>query len=546
MARKGLHKDLDEDDSEDSDEVGEQEEFVTGKRIQINHVPVAMKTPSIATYTIIKQGEKGAYQIVRDDGTDIVYINFGAMLKAISRDDLTELYRIVMNRYGMDGPEDELEKVFWKYLKNMFEEPLSTDPIWSELGQQRIISWRYYDACRVHCLNLESMDIYMLIERTYPLSAEMCKAMLDKKLQGGKPDENAINSEWLTGKETSNPFKIFNDSPLTGVNTPGSDENRLKLIGMCAHAKRQGDCVSIATIEDSRENYTTHDLELGAVVFALKIWRHYLYGTKSMKKDITTYVSKCLTCSKVKAEHQRLSGLLQQPEIPEWKWDKITMDFITKLPSLEKLSRLYIDKILVRHEVPVSIISDRDGQFTSRLWQTLQKALGTRFDMHTAYHPQTDGQIIIRVFDVLHLKRCMEESETTDKVALSKERLKAARDRQKSYVDNRCKPLEFEVGPFEILKRIDHVAYRLRLPQELSNLHDTCHVSNLKKCLANANLHVPLEEIRVDKTLHFVEEPEEIMDRKVKKLKRSRILIVKDCWNSKHGPEFTWEREDFM
>ncbi|GKD67949.1 hypothetical protein Tco_1322039 [Tanacetum coccineum] len=139
MARKGLHKDLDEDDSEDSDEVGEQEEFVTGKRIPINPVPVAMKTPSIATYKIIKQGEKGVYQIVREDGTDIVYINFGAMLKAISRDDLTELYRIVMNRYGMDGPEDELEKVFWKYLKNMFEEPLSTDLIWSELGQQRII-----------------------------------------------------------------------------------------------------------------------------------------------------------------------------------------------------------------------------------------------------------------------------------------------------------------------------------------------------------------------------------------------------------------------
>ncbi|GJV53090.1 putative reverse transcriptase domain-containing protein [Tanacetum coccineum] len=283
-----------------------------------------------------------------------------------------------------------------------------------------------------------------------------------------------------------------------------------------------------------------------------------MYWWPGTKKDITTYVSKCLTCSKVKAEHQRPSGLLQQPEIPEWKWDKITMDFITKLPSLEKLSRLYIDKILVRHEVPVSIISDRDGRFTSRLWQTLQKALGTRFDMRTAYHPQTDGQsectiqtledmlIIIRVFDVLHLKRCMEESETTDKVALSKERLKAARDRQKSYVDNRCKPLEFEVGSFEILERIDPVAYRLRLPQELSNLHDTCHVSNLKKCLANANLHVPLEEIRVDKTLHFVEEPEEIMDRKVKKLKRSRILIVKVCWNSKRRPEFTWEHEDFM
>ncbi|GJT07662.1 hypothetical protein Tco_0842124 [Tanacetum coccineum] len=175
MARRGLHTNVDKDDSEDSDEVGEQEESVTGTKTPINPVPVAMKTPSIATYKIFKQGEKGAYQIVREDGTDVVYINFGAMLKVISRDDLTELYRIVMNRYGMDGPEDELEKVFWKYLKNMFEEPLSTDPIWSELGQQRIISWRYYESCRVHCLNLESMDIYMLIERTYPLSAEMCK-----------------------------------------------------------------------------------------------------------------------------------------------------------------------------------------------------------------------------------------------------------------------------------------------------------------------------------------------------------------------------------
>ncbi|GJV68862.1 hypothetical protein Tco_1484371 [Tanacetum coccineum] len=91
---------------------------------------------------------------------------------SISRDDLTELYRIVMNRYGVDGPEDKLEKGFWKCLRIMFEEPLSTDSIWSEIGQQKIISWRYYDTCRVHCLNLESMDVYMLSERKYPLSAE--------------------------------------------------------------------------------------------------------------------------------------------------------------------------------------------------------------------------------------------------------------------------------------------------------------------------------------------------------------------------------------
>ncbi|GJT01113.1 putative ribonuclease H-like domain-containing protein [Tanacetum coccineum] len=126
MARKGLHTSVDKDDSEGSDEDNEQDDSVTGTKTPINPVPVAMKTPSIATYKIIKQGEKGVYQIVREDGTDVVYINFGAMLKVISRDDLTELYRIVMNRYGMNGPEDELERVFWKYLKDMFEEPLST------------------------------------------------------------------------------------------------------------------------------------------------------------------------------------------------------------------------------------------------------------------------------------------------------------------------------------------------------------------------------------------------------------------------------------
>ncbi|GJZ64386.1 hypothetical protein Tco_0620807 [Tanacetum coccineum] len=173
IARKGMHTSVDENVSDDSDKVDEQEETNTGTETPLNPVPVAMKTPSVATYKIIKQGEKGVYQIVREDGTDIVYINFGAMLKSISRDDLTELYRIVMNRYGLDGPEDKLEKGFWKCLRIMFEEPLSTDSIWSEIEQQKIVSWRYYDTSRVHCLNLESMDVYLLSDRKYPLPAEV-------------------------------------------------------------------------------------------------------------------------------------------------------------------------------------------------------------------------------------------------------------------------------------------------------------------------------------------------------------------------------------
>ncbi|GKA31459.1 hypothetical protein Tco_0717764 [Tanacetum coccineum] len=135
--------------------------------------------------------------------------------------------------------------------------------------------------------------------------------------------------------------------------------------------------------------------------------------------------------------------------------------------------------------------------------------------------------------------------ETSDKVVLIKEKLKAARDRVIRF-GKKGKLAPRYVGSFEILKRIGPVAYRLRLPKELSGVHDTFHVSNLKKCLADASLHVPLDEIKVDKTLRFVEEPIKIMDREVKSLKRSKILLVKVHWNSKHGPEFTWEHEDHM
>nr|GEY71672.1 putative reverse transcriptase domain-containing protein [Tanacetum cinerariifolium] len=212
------------------------------------------------------------------------------------------------------------------------------------------------------------------------------------------------------------------------------------------------------------------------------------------------------------------------------------------------------------HGVPVSIISDRDRYFTSRFWKSLHKALGTQLDLSTAYHPKTDGQkfsynnsyhssIKCSPFEALYDRKCRTP------IAWIEERLKVARDRQKSYADKRRKPLEFSVGdkvllkasprkgvvrfgkrsklspryvgPFEIVKRISPVAYRLRLPKEIVGVHDIFHVSNLKKCLADVNVHVPLDEVKVNDKLHFVEEPIEISDRGVKKLKRRWIHIVK-------------------
>ncbi|GKF68460.1 hypothetical protein Tco_0198139, partial [Tanacetum coccineum] len=164
--------------------------------------------------------------------------------------------------------------------------------------------------------------------------------------------------------------------------------------------------------------------------------------------------------------------------------------------------------------------------------------------------------------------------ETTEKISQIKNRFKAARDRQKSYANKRRKPLEFSVGdyvllkvsqwkgvvrfrkkgklaprffgPFENIEKVGLVAYRLDLPEELNGVHDTFHVLNYKKCLADPTLKVPLDEIQVDVKLNFMEKPVEILEIEFKKLKRSRISIVMVQWNSKRGPEFTWEREDQM
>nr|GEW57227.1 putative reverse transcriptase domain-containing protein [Tanacetum cinerariifolium] len=323
-----------------------------------------------------------------------------------------------------------------------------------------------------------------------------------------------------------------------------------------------------------------------------------LYCWPNMKADIATYVSKYLTCAKFKAEHQKPSGLLQQPEIP------VIVDRLAKSAyfilvnekfKMERLTCLYLKEIVCRHGVPVSIISNQDPRFASNFWRSLQVSLGTNLDMSTAYHPQTDGQsertiqtledmlracmidfgsgwdkhlplaefsynnsyhasIKATPFEALYGRKCRSPvcwsgvrdaqlmgpkmiCETTEIIVQIKNRLLAARSRQKSCVDVRRKPLEFEVGP---------VAYKLELPRELQGIHNTFHLSNLKKFLSDEDLIIPFDEVRINEKVHFIEEPVEIMEREEKQLKQSQIPIVKVRWNSRRGPEYTWEREDQM
>ncbi|GJR86573.1 putative reverse transcriptase domain-containing protein [Tanacetum coccineum] len=210
-----------------------------------------------------------------------------------------------------------------------------------------------------------------------------------------------------------------------------------------------------------------------------------LYSWPNMKADIATYVSKCLTYARVKAEHQRPSGLLVQPEIPQWKWDNITMDFVTKLPkssqgydtiwvivdrftksaiftpmietnSMEKLARMYLKEVVTRPGIPVSIICDHDPRDRVMLKVSPWKGV-VRFGKQGKLNPRY-------------------------------------------------------VGPFKVLEKVGSISYKLELPQELSRVHNTFHVSNLKKCYFDKPLAVPLEGLHVDKKLRFMEEPIKIMD----------------------------------
>ncbi|GJZ20890.1 hypothetical protein Tco_0557929 [Tanacetum coccineum] len=193
-ARKGINIDKTAQDEFNK----EREAYVKDKvkdassesEIGVDAIPTATKPPTIVNWKIISQSsQKAAYQIIRKDGSDKIYMSFGAILKDFSRDDLIELYRLVIKKYGANRPEEMYDRVLWGDLKTMFDPPLSDDAIWSLPLQQKIINWRYYPTCAVHCLTLDASTIYMLADRKYPLSKDACQVMLKMKLLDGTMDE---------------------------------------------------------------------------------------------------------------------------------------------------------------------------------------------------------------------------------------------------------------------------------------------------------------------------------------------------------------------
>nr|GEV14434.1 reverse transcriptase domain-containing protein [Tanacetum cinerariifolium] len=227
-----------------------------------------------------------------------------------------------------------------------------------------------------------------------------------------------------------------------------------------------------------------------------------LYWWMNMKAEISTYVNKCLTCAKVKAECQKPSGLLVQLVILIWKWENITMDFVTKLPKTST------------GQDTIGVIVDR---LTKSAHFLPMKEIDSMEKLKRQYLKSFRSRSVFKLHEI---------------------------DRRATPIGDKLKPRY--IGPFKILAKIGTLAYRLKILEQLSQVHSTFHVSNLKKCFVGEPLAIPLDEIQIDDKLNFIKEPTEIMDREVKRLKQSRIPIMKVCWNLRRGPEFTWEREDQM
>ncbi|GJT06188.1 putative reverse transcriptase domain-containing protein [Tanacetum coccineum] len=312
------------------------------------------------------------------------------------------------------------------------------------------------------------------------------------------PRKANVVADALSRKERSNPLRVWALVTTIGLNLPK------QILSAQSESRKEENLINedlhsmINKLEHPLIMHESHKSKYSIHPGSDKMYQDLkkLYWWPNMKVEIATYVSKCLM------------------------YAKVTVDRLTKsahfLPMreddmLEKLTRQYLKEVVSRHGVSVLIISNRNLKFTSHFWKTLNKALGTRLDMNTTYHPQTNGQSERTI-------QTLEDMLGVVWLQVLSAGLKLEIDSSLAQRSS-TRRLRISFKSRAIIDKVGTVAYRLELPKQLSRVHSTFNVSNLKKCVVDEPLAIPLDEIQIDDKLHFIKEPVKIMEREVKRLK---------------------------
>ncbi|GJT41025.1 putative reverse transcriptase domain-containing protein [Tanacetum coccineum] len=471
MARKGMNTNVDENDSEDSDKVDEQEETNTGTETPINPVPVAMKTPRHYKNKCPNNGSQGGGNQIRgnqQNPQNNQRQNQGKPKGNNKSSTITQGGGIAPGRvYSLcaEAAVKDNNVVNGTFLINN----VYTSVLFDTGADRSFVSYAFSKYINIHPTTLDTNYSVELADEEVKELAEQLKELSDKGF---------IRQVPLVG------------APILFVKKKDGFSNVQRTAFQLLKQKL---CVApILALPEGSDDFV-------------------VYCDASIK------------------------GLGA-----EWIGEKITMDFHHKLPKTA--TRFDSIWVIVDHLTKLlTFCQMRDG-FDKKIDEAIHDGrLVARRKCCSPVCWAEVGEAQLTGPEIIH--------ETTKKIFKIRNRMQAAHDRQKSYADKRRRPLEFEVGDrlwqeLPHWKGIGPVAYRLELPQELSRVHNVFHVCNLNKCLSDDTLVIPLEEIQLDDKLNFVKEPVEVMDREVKQLKRSRIPIVKVCWNARRGPEYTWERED--
>ncbi|GJZ03693.1 hypothetical protein Tco_0536968 [Tanacetum coccineum] len=328
-ARKGISIDK----SPQGDSETDKEESVEA----MNPTPLDTKSNIVANWKIFQQGERSIYQIIRANGADTVYMSFGAMLKDFTREDLIELYRLVMQKYGTNRPEDAYDRVLWSDLRTMFDPPLNEDAIWSLPLQQKMISWRYYDKCAVHCLTLEACNIYMLADRKYPLSKDACQVMLKMKLLDGKMNEVCYKLLKMIEKQAG---EDHNEGIQRNLKFTSEDQVRGGLLGIIVNRLKSGSyrvksgrhievekVVSTAEVTTESATTTTVDeLTLAQTLIEIKAAKPKVRGVMIQEPSEFTTTTTTTTPAASKPSQDKGKAKMIESEKPLKKKDQIMYD----------------------------------------------------------------------------------------------------------------------------------------------------------------------------------------------------------------------------